>query len=138
MKEMIYFPVQITPGYESAMQAYNHQSQILYNKEYHRTKHANNYDHTKTENYQDIQKHEKARSDYHYQKNYRDTRGKGFSEVETLKQATAKQVQKDLSMKDYTAAAKQKGSWTSVRKLSIQNDIIFLKEVRLNHIHTLN
>ena len=107
MKEMIYFPVQITPGYESAMQAYNHQSQILYNKEYHRTKHANNYDHTKTENYQDIQKHEKARSDYHYQKNYRDTRGKGFSEVETLKQATAKQVQKDLSMKDYTAAAKQ-------------------------------
>ena len=107
MKEMIYFPVQITPGYESAMQAYNHQSQILYNKEYHRTKHANNYDHTKTENYQDIQKHEKARSDYHYQKDYREKRGKGFTEVATLKQQTAQDVQKALSMKDYTAAAKQ-------------------------------
>ena len=107
MKEMIYFPVQITPGYESAMQAYQNQSQLLYNKEYHRTKHANVFNHCTTENYDGIQKADKARSDFYYQQLYRENKGKGFTSVQTLKEKTASDVQKQTSMRDYHTAAKE-------------------------------
>ena len=106
MKEMIYFPVQITPGYESAMQAYQHQSNILYNKEYNRVKHNNKFNHCITENYQNCQTASKARSDYFYQEQYRNDRGKNFTEVPTVRETTASNVQKLNSNRDYKEAAR--------------------------------
>jgi hypothetical protein len=92
-KEMIYFPVQITPAYETAMKAYQHQSQILYIKDYQKNRRHNVYNHCDSENYKGQKTASAHRSDHSYQKTYRENRGKGFKEVITLKEQTAMDAQ---------------------------------------------
>ena len=104
-KEMIYFPVQITPAYESAMKAYQHQSNLLYTADYRKNKKSNNYNMCDSELYANYQEANKSRSDYSYQKDYRENRGKGFTEVITMKEKTALDIQPLQSMRWYQSAA---------------------------------
>ena len=50
-KDAIYFPVQITPGYETAMNADKIQSDLHYKKDYEDIKMKNKFDQTQTEKY---------------------------------------------------------------------------------------
>ena len=104
-KEMIYFPVQITPGYESALRAYQFQSQILYDKDYKRNRKNNVFNMCDTEGYKLKQEADAHRSDHSYQKKYRDTRGRGFTEVMTVTEKNAIDVQPLTSLRLYKAAA---------------------------------
>ena len=104
-KDLIYFPVQVTPGYETAITAQKFQSNLLYAQQHEETKMNNKFDQTQTERYKDIQTAEKARSDKTYRAAYEETKHVHKGVAVTMDMERIKPL-KSINETNYKAEAK--------------------------------
>merc|ERR1712183_869945 len=108
----IYFPAQVTPGYEAAQNAYSFSSELKYREKYNQDKYSerpNAYNQVQTEKYQADKAGDKMRSDYHYQSEYnkdkQSGKGGGSSVPITMEMEKLKGLEK-LAVNEYKKEAK--------------------------------
>merc|ERR1712130_733113 len=104
-KDAIYFPVQLTPGYDTAVKANIQQSDLHYKKDYEEKKFKNKYIHTESEVYQNQRVTEKYRSDKEYHKKHEETKHIRIGTAVTDEMERAK-VQRNLRDARYQKEAK--------------------------------
>nr|CAB3264278.1 nebulin [Phallusia mammillata] len=106
-KNLIFYPVHVTPGYEQALEASKFQSMAAYKKDAEKSKMKNNFRVTDTEQYQAAQNLLNLVSENKYSAEYMENRGKALHSIaETPEMAISKSVAPLLSDKTYTDKAK--------------------------------
>ena len=107
-RNVIYYPVHMTPGYEAAMFANKWQSNIHYGKDHHENKHRNKFNMVDTERYGDIKTNESYRSDKKYKLKQMTefSLGKGITSIPETPEMIISKTLKPLR-NDYKKAATQ-------------------------------
>nr|XP_039266500.1 nebulin-like isoform X9 [Styela clava] len=107
-KSCIYYPVHITPGYESQIEASKLSSDIQYKNAFEKTKDQNRFNVTDTEQYKEMKKMDEISSNAKYREEYEKNKGKNFTEIEeTPEMKLSKDLQPILSKKTYTDKSKK-------------------------------
>nr|XP_026693118.1 nebulin [Ciona intestinalis] len=107
-KQVVYYPVHITPAYEQAADVKKVQSDATYKEGYNKGKDKNKYDVTTTEKYMAAKELENTSSDVKYKSAYEMNKGKNQTSIpETHEMSLSKELQPVLSKKQYTQKSKE-------------------------------
>nr|XP_039266499.1 nebulin-like isoform X8 [Styela clava] len=106
-KSIVYYPVHITPGYESQAEVAKIQSDKKYKDNFEKEKDKNKFNITDTEHYKTMKEVDEASSDVNYKKGYEANKNKVTSLEETPEMKLAKDLHPVQSKKLYSDESKK-------------------------------
>merc|ERR1712226_1751542 len=106
-KDLIYFPMNITPGYETIKKAKEFQSDLVYKAKHEETKFKNKFNHAETEKYKEDLKVKKYQSDKSYHAQWDEKGRHEFRLPKRTMEMDRFEPLKKLTGKEYAKEAKQ-------------------------------